>query len=213
MWGNILNRYKLCKSDVANFVEKNVLFITMIVIVVILIISYQNYTHTQVYLMSADIENMTEDQPFNNGTSHFNGWFSTITNSLGAIIGFLGVIFAALKYKLDRVNYHKELFDKRYEVFLEIEQILRTVFQMPDNNENNIWRNDLLSKLDAIWRRSYFLFGRKTYIFLERFRIAVIDKSHKSSPHKMEEAEQFLITLLDRQALSENFPELKIDNY
>jgi hypothetical protein len=37
------------------------------------------------------------------------------------VIAFFGSIFIALKYKLDQANFHKDLFEKRYECVLAIE--------------------------------------------------------------------------------------------
>lgn len=137
--------------------------------------------------------------------------------TVGALIALFGTVFIALKYKLDQANYHKDLFEKRLVIFLKIDELLSEFFQNKYAAEAG-WR--LLSKeLDVIYRRSYFLFSRKTYQFISKFRQALIYVSMNSNsddPNTIKTIDQensFLSKLLDGQNLSINFPELKIDNY
>ena len=134
----------------------------------------------------------------------------------GLMLTSFGMIFPALKHKLDLANYHKDLFEKRYKVFSKIDEILTDGFRGIDKNNNNEvdWRS-LKEKIDSVYRESYFLFGEKTYCFIDKFYKAVIHSKYKTTPDTKAklDADIFLCSLLDGQKLAENFPELKIDSY
>ena len=80
------------------------------------------------------------------------------------------------------------------------------------------WR-DFSKELDSIYRKSYFLFSKETYEFIDKFRKAVIElklaerKDLANESAKVKEAREFLLGLLEGQALAKNFPEIKIDFY
>ena len=142
-----------------------------------------------------------------------------ITHWLAILLTSFGSIFIALKYKLDRASYHKNLFEERYTVFSVINKILLECFQEKDEEGNVInWRS-LIEQLNSVYRKSYFLFGAETYAFMNSFRQAVIDYSclrnsgGANEKSKAEDARKFLIELIDGQQLAEKFPELKIDFY
>ncbi len=115
----------------------------------------------------------------------FTAWFSAIINSIGTVIAAIGLLFMYLKHKLDRANYHRDLFEERYEIFCDVDNILKLSFQDIDDNDNKITCKELRKKLNSIWRKSYFLFCKDTYQFIDKFRNAVIEKSHHSSPEKV----------------------------
>lgn len=132
-----------------------------------------------------------------------------------------GAIFPALKYRLDQSNYNKSLFDERYAIFIEIDMLLLDYPRFLDETltDNNSWR-DVKRKLDSIYRKSYFIFGKDTYQFIEKFRKSIITfhslRKHTDDPKvkkEINEIKEFLNGLLDEQNLSKNFMELKIDHY
>lgn len=148
---------------------------------------------------------------------HFK--YYTIPQMWGVPIASFGSIFIALKYKLDQANYRKDLFEKRYAIFLIIDDLLSNINTYDKSN----W-GEVVSKLDAIYRKSYFLFGRKTYQFLQEFRQHACNKSKLSDnsnteckdetkSKKIAAANEFFNRLIDGQKLPEKFPELKIDKY
>jgi hypothetical protein len=130
------------------------------------------------------------------------------------LISILGLIFTFLKYILDQNTYHKSLFDERYKIFLQIDEILSLCFQEKDKNGDIINWHFLVKKLDDIYRKSYFIFSKKTYKFINEFRKAVIDfKTSEKQDDSKNNAGVFLSDLLNGQNLSQKFPELKIDLY
>lgn len=63
-----------------------------------------------------------------------------------------------LKHKWDKLSYHKDLFEERYKVFLEVDEILKLIFQDKDDNDNKMTWRELVIWLDSIWRKIiYFL--------------------------------------------------------
>lgn len=135
-----------------------------------------------------------------------NSYYQFILETL--VITFFASLFPALIYKLNFANYHKTLFEKRFAVFQVIDDVLYA--------SNHEWMCadgtsiDPVKKLDSVYRRSYFLFGKKTYKFLIEFRKAIVNlKTNTASIQQTE----FLNILLDSNKLAENFPELKIDVY
>lgn len=136
-----------------------------------------------------------------------------------ALLGSFGSIFAALKYKLDQANYHKSLFKKRNKIFKKVDKILSDL-----NHDYN--KQEILKKMDSIYRQSYLLFSDETYQFISEFKEAVSFIIYKTSAlnnptspddikfkKKVEQAQKFLNSLLDGQNLTKRFPELKIDTY
>lgn len=133
----------------------------------------------------------------------------------GLLITIFGMIFPALKHKLNLANYHKDLFEKRYNVFSQIDEILTDCFRGIDKDHNEVDWIRLKEKIDSVYRESYFLFSEKTYCFIDKFYKAVIHSKYKTTPDTKdkEDADIFLNSLIDGQKLAENFPELKIDSY
>jgi hypothetical protein len=87
-----------------------------------------------------------------------------------AAIAYFGVIFTILKFKLDSAHYHSNLYDKRFAVFLTIDQALIT--WAGNGGRSNSEINGKIS--DSLMRHSHFLFNYKTYQFIEKFRTAMI---------------------------------------
>jgi hypothetical protein len=50
--------------------------------------------------------------------------YSPTTPIIGGAVSFFGFIFVALKFKLDQASYNKDLFDRRYKIFLTIDRVL-----------------------------------------------------------------------------------------
>jgi len=134
-------------------------------------------------------------------------------------VASVGIMFVALKYKLDQANYHKDLFEERYAIFLKIDEIFSAYYQR--KNHEMTWQ-DFKRELDSIDRKSHFLFGVETSQFIGEFREAIIyltsleDRERTNDPsieQKLTEARKFLDNLLDGQSLSDKFLELKIDSY
>ncbi|KTC79084.1 hypothetical protein Lche_1104 [Legionella cherrii] len=138
-----------------------------------------------------------------------------ITPSGATILGIIGAIFSLLKLKLDQTNYQKSLFEERFAIFKECDEILYCCFHDESKDGEKVnWR--LLSqKLDSFYRKSYFLFGKETYAFLTEFRKAVLEHAFgRDSDKEMKiKAEEFLANLLNKQTLSDHFKELKIAHY
>lgn len=130
-------------------------------------------------------------------------------------VSFFGSIFAALAFKLNQANYHKDLFQKRYEIFLVINDVLADWCGEAKST------NEMISKISGdLMRRSYFLFGRNTYEFVTEFRRALIwtatSRNETNDPKFREEiksAREFLVSIIDGQKLADKFPELKINYY
>ena len=129
-----------------------------------------------------------------------------------AAIAAFGAIFTALKYKLDQASFNRSLFEQRYKIFCEVQQIL---FDYQDSQRHSF--QDISKRLDAIYRESYFLFEKRTLKFLIKFRHEIINCTHPShrSMDDMEafEKNRFLINLKEGQKLADYFPELKLGNY
>ncbi len=75
----------------------------------------------------------------------------------------------------------------------------------------------MISKLDNIMRKSYYLFSNETFQFIKQFRQAIITLALKLPNTSEREdtiaAKNFLISLIDNENLPQMFPELKIDSY
>jgi len=65
---------------------------------------------------------------------------------VSALASLFGLIFAGLKYKLDRANYKKSLFEKRYLIFQTCDEVLYGFFH---RENRDAWRI-LGKKLDSI---------------------------------------------------------------
>jgi hypothetical protein len=130
--------------------------------------------------------------------------------ALGLIGGSFASIFVALKYRLDQANYHKDLFDSRYECFLVVEKIL-------DEWVRNLTTNkEMKENLDSIIRKSYFLFSNSTFQFIMKFREILIREMHRNKRGETEsitEDSRFLEKLTMDNNLLVHFAELKIDSY
>jgi hypothetical protein len=142
--------------------------------------------------------------------------FNSSILTFNILLGIFGIIFVALKYKLDQASYHKALFEKRYEIFSVIDEILK------EWGGNQIVTNDMLNKINRdLMRKSYFLFGQNTYGFINEFRSSLTYHQSKGKEatnsnqlqKKVDDAEKFLVSFVDRQNLSDKFPELKINMY
>lgn len=135
--------------------------------------------------------------------------------TIGGAVTFFGFIFVALKFKLDQASYNKDLFDRRYKIFLTIDRVLH---QWCSESRSS---RELIAKVSgSLMRRSYYLFGEETYQFIDEFRRAIIyieQKEHETQDEKfkkeIKEARDFLISVVDGQKLADKFPELKIKNY
>ena len=128
--------------------------------------------------------------------------FHTSEKILSVLAAFFGLILAALKHKLDKISYQKNLFEERYAIFIKIQEVLSNYHQGKDYRSLN-------DELDSIYRKSYFLFGNTTYQFVADFKKAICNSSVDGL--EGEKARNFLIKLIDGQNLSKKFPELKID--
>lgn len=140
---------------------------------------------------------------------------SDSTLTIPAAITLMGLIFGALKFKYDQACYHKDLFEKRYELFLVVSEVLA------EWSRDAASTRELISKVSGdFMRRSYYLFGESTYEFIDEFRRAIIwTETRRSETDDEEFREQirqgrdFLISFMDGQKLADNFPELKINYY
>ncbi len=128
-----------------------------------------------------------------------------------------GMLFPALAYRLNIANYNKDLFEKRYEVFLVIENVISEYFQPPqEKSKITAWHRNLIEKLDSVYRRNYFLFNEKTSKAIQKIRESIVKGTYGHDEiidRKYDDSHEFLATLLDGQKLSEIFPELKISKF
>lgn len=130
-------------------------------------------------------------------------------------ITFFGFIFVALKYKLDQASYNKDLFDRRYKIFNSLDKVL-SEWSIEGKSSRK-----LINKVSgSLMRRSYFLFGDETYKFIAEFRHSIIyteqneyETDDESFKIEIRKAKNFLVSLVDRQQLSDKFPELKMKIY
>ena len=129
----------------------------------------------------------------------------------GLALASFGTIFIALTYKLGQANYHKNLFDDRFALFNVIDEVMRA--WASDNKATR----EMVSKLNTIMRKSHCLFSEQTYLFIKKFRMAIIILAYciESAPDREEviEARKFLVSLVDNENLPKMFPELRIDSY
>lgn len=143
-------------------------------------------------------------------------WYFEEPRSGSIILGILGSIFSLLKLKLDQTNYQRSLFEDRFAVLKECDDILFCCFHGESKSGETVDSRLLSKKLDSFYRRSYFLFGHQTYTFLTEFRKAVLDYAYINDSGDMikkTEAEKFLSNLLNEQTLAKYFKELKIASY
>jgi hypothetical protein len=137
---------------------------------------------------------------------------SSPTGWITFAISWIALIFAALKYKLDRATFQKNLFEERYKLFSIIDEV------MWDFAFKGTVTKEMTSKMTLdLMRKSYFLFNKNTYSFIENFRQALINVEHLEETHsddpKVKNARKFLASVVDRQNLTKNFEELKISEY
>ena len=128
-----------------------------------------------------------------------------------SLIGLLGLLFAALKYKLDQANYQKSLFDERYMLFYQIEEVIRRANALEATDEG-------LRIIDEIINRCQFLFGKTTLKFIIEIRshfiqLIYLKKSNKDSTTKADQAMEFFASLIMLKSLPSKFPELIISHY
>lgn len=134
---------------------------------------------------------------------------------IAGAVSFFGSIFVALTFKLNQANYHKDLFQKRYEIFLVINNVLADWCGEAKST------NEMISKISGdLMRRSYFLFGKQTYEFINEFRRALIwtatnrnETDDLKFREEIKSAREFLVSIVDGQKLADKFPELKINYY
>jgi hypothetical protein len=129
------------------------------------------------------------------------------------LVSSIGIIFSALKYKLDQANYHRELFKKRYKIFSTVNDILK---EFTKENTVTCQMNDKMS-IDLM-RRSRFLFNDETYQFLDEFRIQLnrnylFKSGQQYNIEQYISANEFLSKYVDIKNLAEKFRELKINSY
>ncbi|HFD2282373.1 TPA: hypothetical protein ACF2P6_002998, partial [Legionella pneumophila] len=120
-----------------------------------------------------------------------------------SIIGLLGLLFAALKYKLDQANYHKSLFDERYKLFCQIEEVIRRANALDATDEG-------LRMIDEIINRCQFLFGKITLEFIIEIRsnfiqLICLKKSNKNSAPEADKAMEFFASLITLRSLPSKF--------
>jgi hypothetical protein len=135
--------------------------------------------------------------------------------TIGGAVTFFGFIFVALKFKLDQASYNKDLFDRRYKIFLTVDRVLHRWCSEGKSSK------ELIAKVSgSLMRRSYYLFGEDTYQFINEFRRSIIyteQKEHETQDDKfkkeIKQAREFLISVVDGQKLADKFPELKIKSY
>jgi len=135
------------------------------------------------------------------------------------VLSCIGLVFSALKYTLDQANYHKGLFDPRYAIFSEINDIQYQFTQLSLNEATKHRIQELRCRCDKQMQKAYYLFGEETFEFVEKFRRAIIDlevaRCGKYDPAAKEvmDAELFLMSLSDYKNLLNYFRELKINFY
>ena len=142
-------------------------------------------------------------------------FYNPIPAVIAGSVSLFGSIFVALKFKLDQASYHKDLFQRRYEIFLVINDVLT------DWSEKAKSTKEMNSKISGdLMRQSYFLFGQHTYEFVKEFRKALIyteeslnETNNVTFKEEIKLARNFLGSIMDGQNLADKFPELKINYY
>lgn len=136
---------------------------------------------------------------------------------LSAVVASIGLIFIALKYRMDQASYHKALFTERLEIFNAINEALVSCYK-------NASRQEINQKITPILNKSYFLFSDKTYAFIRELSDHLIAKAGEPrseaergpssiTKEQSEKAHLFSEDLLSERELAKKFPELKIDTY
>lgn len=106
--------------------------------------------------------------------------------------------------EFQQVGYNNDLFDRQYEVYLTVCEILRRWCAKCQSSK------DLIDIANELRDKVYFIFRRKkTRQFFEKFRTAIIFTQNERDP-KFEHNRDFLLELTDGQKLANKFPELKI---
>lgn len=136
--------------------------------------------------------------------------FSELTRG-SSLVGLIGLIFAALKYKLDQANYQKSLFDERYKLFCQIEEVINRANASDATDEG-------LRMLDEVINKCQFLFGKVTLEFIIEIRSNFIQliyfkKRNYDSTPEVDKALGFFASLITLKSLPSKFPELIINNY
>ncbi len=128
--------------------------------------------------------------------------------TLEAIIADFGLIYIALKYKLDQADYNKELFEDRYIIFRYVDEV---IWEWAQSNKAT---EAMISKLsDNTMRKAYCLFDRDTYFFIKKVRQSIINLRYQATENEQIQAREFLISLIDNENLPEKFQSLKISEY
>ncbi len=142
-------------------------------------------------------------------------FYDPVPAKIAGAVSLFGSIFVALKFKLDQASYHKDLFQKRYEIFLVINDVLGDWSREAKSTKEMIGKvsGDLL-------RRSYFIFGKHTYEFVKEFRLALIytetglnETDDVTFRKQIQLSRDFLSSIMVGQDLADKFPELKINYY
>lgn len=143
------------------------------------------------------------------------GMTTILTTLITIIVTLFGTIYVALKYRLDQASYHKDLFEKRFEIFMIINDVLMK-WSRDARSSKNLY-HDISGTI--IWR-SNALFSPKTFEFIKKFREAIIftermedEKFPEHGNKQIMDYKVFLGSLIDGENLIKNFPELKIDSY
>ena len=133
------------------------------------------------------------------------------TYKISTLLSLIGLIFAALKFKLDEAHYQKSLFEDRYKLFCIIEKLMYKANTLKiDDNDLRIF--------DEIINKCQFLFGKTTLIFILDVRSRLIkliyfNKSNINQGEDLDQTMEFFSSLLTLKTLAGKFPELMINNY
>jgi hypothetical protein len=153
--------------------------------------------------------------------------FFSSHSELPLLLTSLGSILLALKYKLDQANYNRELFEKRHEIVVATNNVLREF--TAENSPNK----DMIDKMSGdILIKAYALFNSETYRFLIKFREALLTIYHtekclkdddirsddiiayqKKLQDKINKSRKFIGSLADNENILKKFPEYKISLY
>gem|GEM_PF-1900612 len=90
---------------------------------------------------------------------------SIIVHAWGVVIAAMGGVLLSLKYKLDKANYHKDLFEKRYEIYS-----IANKAHWYWASHRNINREIYGSISDDFMGRACYLFDKETFEFIVKLR-------------------------------------------
>jgi hypothetical protein len=114
------------------------------------------------------------------------------THAWGTVIAAMGSVLLALKYKLDQANYHKDLFEKRYEIYSTANKAL---WSWASDKKTN--KETCANISDDFMGRAYYLFDKETYRFIKMLRGNLLKCHEDNKTETDKKADDWLSSWVD----------------